>query len=356
MAAASGTDLTGYQRQLEMTRLFSTPAEGVEFVTSGAPRETMARVAEFSFDHGLLGPMAPDPGFVGIAFPDGSVWGSTGNVNLRFTDAYICPSRMAADGALCQQARTHATSDQSHPSAFRGVRSQILAILLFCCCSATGGFDSPRTSRTDCSRPSRPWPRRCTASHSTEDRRTGDYLFWVDTLASLERLALGVGFGASHRSASWRSCRLAAPRPFHAFSLPRGDSDGSPARAAADPVHRARYGKAVEDHSSRSALALHRPRHRGAYLRAAGRNAGSRRKPWAPAPGAPWRIVLPQILPRLLDAIRLSLGAAWLFLIAAEAIAEHGRARLSHLPRPPLSGHGRDPALRRLDHASRLAH
>ncbi|MEM6708050.1 MAG: ABC transporter permease subunit [Pseudomonadota bacterium] len=34
-----------------------------------------------------------------------------------------------------------------------------------------------------------------------------------------------------------------------------------------------------------------------------------------------WRIVLPQMLPRLLDAIRLSLGAAWLFLIAAEAIA-----------------------------------
>jgi NitT/TauT family transport system permease protein len=33
------------------------------------------------------------------------------------------------------------------------------------------------------------------------------------------------------------------------------------------------------------------------------------------------RVVLPQIMPRLLDAVRLSLGAAWLFLIAAEAIA-----------------------------------
>jgi len=33
------------------------------------------------------------------------------------------------------------------------------------------------------------------------------------------------------------------------------------------------------------------------------------------------RVVLPQVLPRLLDALRLSLGAAWLFLIAAEAIA-----------------------------------
>lgn len=33
------------------------------------------------------------------------------------------------------------------------------------------------------------------------------------------------------------------------------------------------------------------------------------------------RVVLPQILPRLIDAVRLTLGSAWLFLIAAEAIA-----------------------------------
>ncbi len=33
------------------------------------------------------------------------------------------------------------------------------------------------------------------------------------------------------------------------------------------------------------------------------------------------RVVLPQIWPRLLDSLRLSLGAAWLFLIAAEAVA-----------------------------------
>jgi NitT/TauT family transport system permease protein len=33
------------------------------------------------------------------------------------------------------------------------------------------------------------------------------------------------------------------------------------------------------------------------------------------------RVILPQVVPRLVDAVRLSLGAAWLFLIAAEAIA-----------------------------------
>jgi NitT/TauT family transport system permease protein len=34
-----------------------------------------------------------------------------------------------------------------------------------------------------------------------------------------------------------------------------------------------------------------------------------------------YRIVLPQIVPRLIDTVRLSLGGGWLFLIAAEAIA-----------------------------------
>jgi NitT/TauT family transport system permease protein len=33
------------------------------------------------------------------------------------------------------------------------------------------------------------------------------------------------------------------------------------------------------------------------------------------------RVVLPQLWPRLIDAVRLQLGCAWLFLIAAEAIA-----------------------------------
>ena len=33
------------------------------------------------------------------------------------------------------------------------------------------------------------------------------------------------------------------------------------------------------------------------------------------------RVLLPQVMPKLIDAVRLSLGAGWLFLIAAEAVA-----------------------------------
>lgn len=33
------------------------------------------------------------------------------------------------------------------------------------------------------------------------------------------------------------------------------------------------------------------------------------------------RVILPQVMPKLIEAVRLSLGAGWLFLIAAEAVA-----------------------------------
>jgi len=33
------------------------------------------------------------------------------------------------------------------------------------------------------------------------------------------------------------------------------------------------------------------------------------------------RVLLPQLMPRLIDSVRLALGAGWLFLIASEAVA-----------------------------------
>ena len=60
--------------------------------------ETLTKaVAEFLFDKGILGEGAPSPEFVGVSFPDGSVYGDEGNVKLRFDTTYM---QMAADGAL----------------------------------------------------------------------------------------------------------------------------------------------------------------------------------------------------------------------------------------------------------------
>lgn len=96
MGEASGTDLAGYEAQLASTEMFYQPADSLALVNSDKLKSTMQLVAEFSFEHGLLGAGAPDAGFIGIETPAG-VYGSTDNVTLRFDPSYM---QMAADGAL----------------------------------------------------------------------------------------------------------------------------------------------------------------------------------------------------------------------------------------------------------------
>jgi NitT/TauT family transport system substrate-binding protein len=97
MGKASGTDLAGYDAQLATTRMFYKAADAVAFATGPALPETMKHVAQFSFDHGLLGEGAKDAGTVGIAFPGGAVQGAKDNVKLRFDADFM---RMAAEGKL----------------------------------------------------------------------------------------------------------------------------------------------------------------------------------------------------------------------------------------------------------------
>ena len=96
MADASGTDLAGFDAQLDSTSMFYTPAEAVEFTNSDALPTTMQYVAEFSFEHGLLGDGAPDAGFIGIEMP-ASAYGDEANTKLRFDPAFM---QMAVDGEL----------------------------------------------------------------------------------------------------------------------------------------------------------------------------------------------------------------------------------------------------------------
>ncbi|MGD8175892.1 putative urea ABC transporter substrate-binding protein [Marinimicrobium sp. ARAG 43.8] len=97
MAAAAGTDLDGYQVQLDATELFYTPQQKLDFLTSEQAEKTMSFVTEFSFRHGLLGEGAPAPDAIGIELPDGEIWGNKNNVKMRFNNHF---TQMAADGEL----------------------------------------------------------------------------------------------------------------------------------------------------------------------------------------------------------------------------------------------------------------
>jgi NitT/TauT family transport system substrate-binding protein len=96
MAVASGTDLAGYNAQLSTTKMFYTPQSALALANSDELLKTMQKVAGFSFDHGLLGEVAPDAEYIGVEGPKG-VYGNTDNVKLRFDTTYM---QMAADKKL----------------------------------------------------------------------------------------------------------------------------------------------------------------------------------------------------------------------------------------------------------------
>ena len=154
------------------------------------------------------------------------------------------------------------------------------------------------------------------------DRRTGQLLLWVDTAASLTRLiagltiatSLGLVFGIATGLIPYVRAGLAPfiavlsmippmallPILFIVFGL-----------GEASKIVLIVFGVAPFMMRDMALRVSELPREQ--IIKAETLGASS----WQIV----MRVVLPQVLPRLIDAVRLSLGPAWLFLIAAEAIA-----------------------------------
>jgi NitT/TauT family transport system permease protein len=155
-----------------------------------------------------------------------------------------------------------------------------------------------------------------------EDERSGDYLFWTDTVASLERLlaallvsaVLGLSLGLTIGVVPYVRATLA---PFvAALSL-------IPPLAIL-PILFIVVGLGELAKITLIVIGVTPVIVRDLAMRTAELPAEQIIK--AQTLGASsWqlviRVVLPQLWPRLIDVLRLSLGSAWLFLIAAEAIA-----------------------------------
>lgn len=153
-------------------------------------------------------------------------------------------------------------------------------------------------------------------------KRTGDYLFWQDTGSSLKRLALGVGI----------SGLAALSLGIIMGAIPLAKAGMSPLITAISlippmailPILFIIFGLGeiskvvliiigIAPFITRDVLQRVSEIPAEQFIKAQTLGANT------------WqiivRVIVPQIMPRLLGAIRLSLGSAWLFLIAAEAIA-----------------------------------
>lgn len=154
------------------------------------------------------------------------------------------------------------------------------------------------------------------------NRRTGEYIFWVDTFSSLQRLLLGVLIAASLGllvglltgalplvGASFSPVVTVIslipplallPVLFIVFGL------GEVAKVALIAIGITPF---IARDMQRRTLEI--PHEQIIKAQTLGANTSQ----------VLIRVLLPQLTPRLLDAVRLSLGTGWLFLIAAEAIA-----------------------------------
>lgn len=189
----------------------------------------------------------------------------------------------------------------------------------------------------------------------SEDKRTGEYMMWDDTVSSMKRLGIGLAASAA----------IALVFGIVTGSIPLAGTTLSPfitvismiPPLAVLPILFIVFGL---DELSKVVLIVigitpmmirdlqQRTREIPEELWIKAQTLGA----------SSWtlilRVIVPQLLPRLLIALRLALTSAWLFLIAAGSDRLDGWPRLSHLSRAPLSRDGCDPAVRRVDHAARV--
>jgi NitT/TauT family transport system permease protein len=155
-----------------------------------------------------------------------------------------------------------------------------------------------------------------------EDVRSGGILFWVDTVASLERILTALTLSASIGLAL--ALAIGAIPLVRALLAPFIAALSMIPPLAILPILFIVLGLGETAKIALMMIGITPCIVRDLAMRAAELPAEQLIK--AQTLGASsWqlvtRVILPQMWPRLIDAVRLNLGSAWLYLIAAEAIA-----------------------------------
>jgi len=156
----------------------------------------------------------------------------------------------------------------------------------------------------------------------TPDRRTGEYLLWQDTISSLKRLFIGLGLATL--------CALIIGLNIGVF--PGASSSLAPfittfsmiPPLAILPILFISFGVGEVGKIALIFIGTFPLMARDTFM--AVKKVPKEQITKALTLGASelavtYKVVLPQVMPKVISSLRLSLGAAWLFLIAAEAIA-----------------------------------
>jgi NitT/TauT family transport system permease protein len=154
------------------------------------------------------------------------------------------------------------------------------------------------------------------------DRLSGRLIFWADTFASLQRL--GLGLGISTFSALVVGLVLGALPPIRATFGPLVTGIAVIPPIALLPILFIAFGLGETAKVALIVIGIapFMIRDIAAHVAALPREQIAKAQTLG---ASSWqlmlRVALPQAMPRLIQAVRLSLGPAWVFLISAEAIA-----------------------------------
>jgi len=156
----------------------------------------------------------------------------------------------------------------------------------------------------------------------TEDKRTGKYLLWQDTYVSVKRLGFGIGLSAL--LGLFVGLNMGLLPGVQSLSLAFVTFISIIPPLALLPILFILFG--VEEMAKVVLIFIGTfpVITRGVYqatLKIQREQITKALTLGASQAAVVYRIILPQIMPCLIDTTRLSLGGAWLFLIAAEAIA-----------------------------------
>ena len=155
-----------------------------------------------------------------------------------------------------------------------------------------------------------------------KDQLSGRYLFWSDTLASLQRL--GLGLGISTLTALIVGLLLGVLKTFRATFGPLVTGIAVIPPIALLPILFITFGLGETAKVALIVIGIapFMVRDIAAHITALPREMIVKAQTLG---ASTWqlllRVALPQAMPRLIQALRLSLGPAWVFLISAEAIA-----------------------------------
>ena len=154
------------------------------------------------------------------------------------------------------------------------------------------------------------------------DQLSGRFLFWSDTWASLRRLGLGLGIATA--SALVVGLMLGVLKTFRATFGPLVTGIAVIPPIALLPILFITFGLGETAKVALIVIGItpFMVRDIAAYITALPRELIVKAQTLG---ASTWqlllRVALPQAMPRLIQALRLSLGPAWVFLISAEAIA-----------------------------------